>query len=139
MSGWFWVAWFGVPVIVSILLLIYIKLEQRHDKKFLSEEKKESLKGGLELPQRPFIFGGAFVVAIVCAILAPSENSITNTIFSSVSYGLIGFLGGVFGTLIFAAISNFLGKHLFGRGFGWHAVYGIFVIAAIVIAIKCRI
>lgn len=139
MSGWFWVAWFGVPVIVSILLLIYIKLEQRHDKKFLSEEKKESLKWGLELPQRPFIFGGAFVVAIVCAIIAPSESSITNTIFSSVSYGLIGFLGGVFGTLIFAAISNFLGKHLFGRGFGWHAVYGILAIVAIVIAIKCLI
>ena len=134
-----WFVIFVVPVIVSILLFIYIKLEQRHDEKFLSEEKKESLKGGFEFPQRTFIFGGAFVVAIVCAILAPSENSITNTIFSSVSYGLIGFFGGVFGTLIFAAISNFLGKHLFGRGFGWHTVYGIFVIAAIVIAIKCRI
>lgn len=134
-----WFVIFVVPVIVSILLFIYIKLEQRHDEKVLSEEQKESLKGGFEFPQRKFIFGGAFVVAIVCAILAPSESSITNTIFSSVSYGLIGFLGGVFGTLIFAAISNFLGKHLFGRGFGWHAVYGILAIAAIIIAIKCRI
>ena len=134
-----WFVLFVVPVIASILLFIYIKLEQRHDEKFLSEEKKEALKGGIELPQRTFIFGGAFVVAIVCAILAPSESSITNTIFSSVSYGLIGFLGGVFGTLIFAAISNFLGKHLFGRGFGWHAVYGILAIVAIIIAIKCRI
>lgn len=134
-----WFVLFVVPVIVSILLFIYIKLEQRHDEKVLSEEQKESLKGGFEFPQRQFIFGGAFVVAIVCAILAPSESSITNTIFSSVSYGLIGFLGGVFGTLIFAAISNFLGKHLFGRGFGWHAVYGILAIAAIIIAIKCRI
>lgn len=134
-----WFVLFVVPVIVSILLFIYIKLEQRHDEKFLSEEKKEALKGGFELPQQSFIFGGAFVVAIACAILAPSESSITNTIFSSVSYGLIGFFGGVFGTLIFAAISNFLGKHLFGRGFGWHAVYGILAIAAIIIAIKCLI
>lgn len=134
-----WFVLFVVPVIVSILLFIYIKLEQRHDEKFLSEEKKEALKGGFELPQQSFIFGGAFVVAIACAILAPSESSITNTIFSSVSYGLIGFFGVVFGTLIFAAISNFLGKHLFGRGFGWHAVYGILAIAAIIIAIKCLI
>ena len=134
-----WFVLFVVPVIASILLFIYIKLEQRHDEKVLSEEQKESLKAGIELPQRTFIFGGAFVVAIVCAILAPSEGSIINIISSSVSYGLIGFLGGVFGTLIFSAISNFLGKHLFGRGFGWHAVYGILVISAIIIAIKCRI
>ena len=118
---------------------MYSTLENIVEKYGVNAEKKESLKGGLELPQQSFIFGGAFVVAIVCAILAPSEGSIINIISSSVSYGLIGFLGGVFGTLIFAAISNYLGKHLFCRGFGWHAVYGIFVIAAIVIAIKCRI
>lgn len=134
-----WFVLFVVPVIVSILLFIYIKLEQRHDEKFLSEEKKEALKGGFELPQQSFIFGGAFVVAIVCAILAPSEGSIINIISSSVSYGLIGFLGGVFGTIIFSEISNYLGKHLFCRGLGWHTVYGIFAISAIVIAIKCLI
>ena len=134
-----WFVLFVVPVIASILLFIYIKLEQRHDEKVLSEEQKESLKAGIELPQRTFIFGGAFVVAIACAILAPSEGSIINIISSSASYGLIGILGGVFGTLIFSAISNFLGNHLFGRGLRWHAVYGILVISAIIIAIKCRI
>lgn len=134
-----WFVLFVVPIVLIALLYVYWKLEEHHDKKFLSEEKKESLKGGLELPQQSFIFGGAFVVAIVCAILAPSEGSIINIISSSVSYGIIGFLGGVFGTIIFSEISNYLGKHLFCRGFGWHAVYGILVIAAIVIAIKCRI
>lgn len=134
-----WFVLFVVPVIVSILLFIYIKLEQRHDEKFLSEEKKEALKGGFELPEQPFIFGGAFVVAIVCAILAPSESSIINTIFSSVAYGLIGYTGGTFAVCIFYEIANSFGKHLFCRGFGWHTVYGILVISAIIIAIKCRI
>lgn len=134
-----WFVLFVVPVIVSILLFIYIKLEQRHDEKVLSEEQKESLKDKIETPTKQFLLGGAFVIAIVCAFLAPSENSIIDTIFSSVSYGLLGSMVGAVGLCIFYAMANSFGRHLFCRGFGWHTVYGMLVIAAIVIAIKCRI
>lgn len=134
-----WFVLFVVPIVLIALLYVYWKLEEHHDKKFLSEEQKESLKDKIETPPKQFLLGGAFVIAIICAILAPSESSIINTIFSSVSYGLIGSMVGAVGLCIFYAMANSFGRHLFCRGFGWHAVYGILVIAAIVIAIKCRI